>query len=392
MKFLCVLLSHFPLGCEIRRHPDVKGCPVIITQTIGSQKLVLDYSPGLEGLQPDMPLQQALSRYAESKLIQADTPHYSSIFNKILDLLEKTCPLVEGFDLGQTYLGLDGMQLIYPDDDVLVKSVRKSIPESFTVQMGIANGKFLAYLAALHSLPGNYQTLSGNFKSFLHDLSCDVLPISMKSKSKLHSFGIRTLGQIASLPVGPLQSQFGPEGKLISELAQGYDNTPLYPRFMEENIEESTSLSSVTVSLEAILITAESLMAKIFARDSLKGRGIRSLTFWTQSWGSGHWKHIIQFKEPAMDIRSTLPRIKQFIENYPQPGPVEQVGVKVTGLGYRNGKQNSLFSEIRARDHLLDDIKQLEFRLGSHQVFKIKEVEPWSRIPERRYTLIPLNQ
>ena len=66
--------------------------------------------------------------------------------------------------------------------------------------------------------------------------------------------------------------------------------------------------------------------------------------------------------------------------------------MKITGLGYRRGRQKSLFSEVRARDHLLEDIKQLEFRLGSPQVFKIKEVEPWSRIPERRYALTPLSQ
>jgi DNA polymerase-4 len=68
------------------------------------------------------------------------------------------------------------------------------------------------------------------------------------------------------------------------------------------------------------------------------------------------------------------------------------VGLKITGLGYRSGRQRSLFAEIRARDHLMDDIKQLEMRLGSPQVFKIKEVEPWSRIPERRYALTPLGR
>jgi DNA polymerase-4/protein ImuB len=34
----------------------------------------------------------------------------------------------------------------------------------------------------------------------------------------------------------------------------------------------------------------------------------------------------------------------------------------------------------------------LEFRLGGPQLYRIKEVEPWSRIPERRYALIPLSQ
>jgi DNA polymerase-4/protein ImuB len=93
-----------------------------------------------------------------------------------------------------------------------------------------------------------------------------------------------------------------------------------------------------------------------------------------------------------MEIRNAMLRIKQLLENTPQIGPVEQLGMKITGLGRQNGHQRSIFADVRAQDHLLEDIKQLEMRLGSPQVFKIKEVEPWSRIPERRYVLTPLSQ
>jgi DNA polymerase-4 len=388
MKILSVLLPNFALRCEVR-----KGCPAVITYSVGSQKLVLDYSPELEGLSIDMPLQQALSKHGEVELIQADIPRYWSVFNEILDGLETKSPLVEGLELGQAYLDLDGMQLIYPDDQAVVKSVREVIPAQFGVRMGIAEGKFLAYLSALYSPPDlDYKILTGDVEGYLRDLSCDVLPVSLKSKSKLHDFGLHKLGQIVSLPPGPIQAQFGPEGKRIWELARGYDDTPLYPRCTEEVIEENTTLSSVTVSLEALLVTWEALLSRAFVRFGPKGMGVRSINLWTRSWTAQHWERDIQFKEPAMNVRSVISRIKQVIESYPQPGPVERLGIKVTGLGHQSGKQKSLFTELRAQDHLMDDIKQLELRMGSPQVFKIKEVEPWSRIPERRYALTPLSR
>jgi DNA polymerase-4 len=392
MKILCVLLAHFPLGCEIRRQPGLTGCPVVVLYTAGSQKLVLDYSPGLDGLQRDLPLQQALARHGKVTLLQGDIPKYWALFNELLDLLETKSPLVEGFDLGQVYVGLDGLQLIYPSEAALVNNLKEVIPAGFTVQMGIAESKFPAYLAALRSPTGGYQTLPGNLTDFLKDLPCDTLPISLKSKDKLRDFGILTLGQVAALPPGPLQAQFGPEGELIYQFSHGHDSTPLYPRFMEENLEESTVLSSVTVSLEAILITIEELLTRMFARDSMKGRGIRRLTLWTSSWNSEHWEHSLSYKEPAMGVKSVISRIRPLLENYAQPGPVERVGLQITGLGYHSGRQKSLFAEVRARDRLVEDIKQLDFRLGGPQVFKIKEVEPWSRIPERRYVLAPISQ
>ncbi len=392
MKILNVLLSHFPLTCEVQRNSSLEKCPAVVTYAAGSQNLVLDWSPDLKNIQQGMTLQQALSLHGEVKLVYADIPYYRSIFNELLDNLELKSPLVEEAELGCAYLGLDGLQLIYPDDRTLIDSVKVVIPEAFTVRMGIAKGKFPAYLAALYSPPGGFRSLTGNPGLFLRDIDCSLLPISFKNKDKLRDFGIRTLGQIVALPAGPLQSQFGAEGKLIWDLARGQDDTPLYPRCTEEVIEESTILASMTVSLEAILLMVESLLSRAFARDSLKGRGISSIKLWTRRWGSGHWEQEIHFKEPAMDIKSALSRIKPVLESCPQPGPVEQMGMKLTGLGYRLGRQKSLFSEIRARDHLLEDIQHLEERLGSPQVFKIKEVEPWSRIPERRYALTPLNQ
>jgi DNA polymerase-4/protein ImuB len=398
MKVLCVLLPHFPWRCEVRRHPALEGRPAIVLQlkdTEGSQKLVTDFSPDLEGLRPDMSLQEALARHGEVELFHADIPYYQSVFNEILDALEQKSPLVEGADPGCVYIGVDGLQLIYPDDIAIIDGMRKAIPEDFAPRMGIAENKFLACLAARYSPPGGYQILTGApdaIEAFLKDLSCDVLPVSAKSRSKLHDFGLATLGQVAALPPGPFQSQFGPEGKRIWELARGHDDTPLYPRFMEEVIEESATLPSVTVSLEAILVALESLLARLFDGNTLKGRGIRSLTLWTRSWNAEHWERNINFKDPAMDVRSAVARIKRMLEDYPQPGPVEQAGMRITRLGYPRGRQKSLFSEVRAQDHLAEDIKQLELKLGNPQVYKVKEVEPWSRIPERRYALTPTNR
>ncbi|OGO30318.1 MAG: hypothetical protein A2Z29_09635 [Chloroflexi bacterium RBG_16_56_11] len=392
MKILCILLPHFAMLCEAGRNPALRSGPALVVSTSGSRKLVLDYSPGLEGLQPGMSLQPALSRHDEVKLVQADVPYYWSAFNGILDALEQKSPLVEGAGLGCAYIGLDGLHLIYPDDSAVIAAVRQAIPETFVPRLGIAAGKFPAYLAALNSPPGGARILAGDIQSFFKDFPCDVLPVSVKSRDKLRDFGIKTLGQAASLPAGPLQSQFGPEGKVIAELARGHDPTPLSPRLMEEAIEESATLPSVTVSLEAILAAAEALLLRVFARGILKGRGVRSLKLWTRSWNAEHWERTIQFKEPAMDVRGVVSRLKRALEDYPQPGPVEQVGLNITGLGYPRGRQKSLFSEIRAQEHLAEDIRLLELRQGGPQVYKVKEVEPWSRIPERRYALTPTSR
>jgi len=390
---LCILMPHFPLQCEAQRQPALAGSPVIITCAAGSQRLVLDFSDGLKDVQPGMTLQQAISQHSEARLVPADVSYYSNTFERMLDALEKISPLVEGADPGCAYLGLDGLQLVYDSDAALVRALKHVMPKTFDLRLGAAEGKFPAYLAALYGIPGGFRSFTTmEVASFLKDLPCDVLPVSVKSRQKLTEFGLNTLGQVSALPVGPLQSQFGAEGKRIWELVRGYDATPLHPRRMEETIERSTTLPSVTVSMEAITVGVESLLSRVFAQEALKGKGICGLLLWATIWGAGYWEHSIKFKEPAVNIKVALSRIKQVLESHPPPGPVEELGIRITALGYQSGRQRNLLPEIRANDHLMDDIRQMEVRLGGHKVFKIKEVEPWSRIPERRQALVPINQ
>ena len=391
MRILCVLLPHFPINCEkLRNHDTIH--PLIMTTTVGSQKLVLDYSPECKGLQREMQLQQALSLYGEAELIQADIPYYGDVFNETLDLMEEKSPLVEGSDLEAIYIGLDGLELIYGNDDALARAVRSAVPDAFDPHLGIAEGKFPAYLAAQQCSSDNCPILSGDITNFLKDLSCDLLPVSPKIKEKLHSFGLHKLRQVAALAPGPLQAQFGPDGMRMWELSNGHDETPLYPRLTEELIEESITLSTPTATMEVMLMAIEAMVCRSFIKLEQKRMGMRRINLWTRTWMGEHWERNINFKEPAMNTKTAISRIKQIMDIYPQLGPVEQLGIKITGLGCQNGRQKSLFTEVRAKEHLLNDVKQLEFRLGGPQLYRVKAVEPWSRIPERRYAMVPLSQ
>ena len=171
MKLLCVLLPHFPFRCEVQRLPALKGRGTAVIYAVGSQKLIMDFSPELEGLHQGMAVQQALSLHGEIELVHADMPYYSFVFSQILDALEMKSPLVEGAEPGSVYIGLEGLQLMYRDDDSVVRAMRKAIPETFAPQIGIAEGKFLAYLAALYSPADGYRVLAENIDAFLKDLS-----------------------------------------------------------------------------------------------------------------------------------------------------------------------------------------------------------------------------
>ncbi|ADJ25743.1 DNA-directed DNA polymerase [Dehalogenimonas lykanthroporepellens BL-DC-9] len=393
MKLCCVLLSHFAWRCELQRRPDLAGRPAVITCASGSRKTVFDYSPGIDGVEQDMPLQQALSRQSETVILQADMAFYREIFGRVMDRLEQVSPLVEGNLPGDIYIGCDGLDRLYPEERLLIQAVRRALPETFEARFGIADGKFPARLMAMAVAPGAFKSAAfGDIAAGIADLSCDVLPVSPKIKSRLRDFGLRRLGQVATLTRPQLEAQFGPEGRRIWELACGRDDTPLYPRLREESIEESTLLPAPAISLEVIMLAVEALLGRAFARFGPARVGIRCVELWSRTAGGEYWQKAVHFKEPAMTAAGALKRIRQVVEYCVQPGPVEELGLKVVRLGRPGGHQGSIFTEVRSSDKLESDIQQLELRMGTPPLFRVEEVEPWSRIPERRYTLIPLGR
>ena len=71
------------------------------------------------------------------------------------------------------------------------------------------------------------------------------------------------------------------------------------------------------------------------------------------------------------------------------PRPVEEMEVTLSGLTGETGKQEGLFvAKGRRRAQLEEALRQLKARFGQSPVYHIVEVEPWSRIPERRLALI----
>ena len=54
--------------------------------------------------------------------------------------------------------------------------------------------------------------------------------------------------------------------------------------------------------------------------------------------------------------------------------------------------RSTLWTEVRRDQKLQEAVSQLEARLGTAPpIYQVREVEPWSRIPERRHALVQLS-
>ena len=173
------------------------------------------------------------------------------------------------------------------------------------------------------------------------------------------------------------------------ELANGIDRSPLVPRRTEETVSEWLSFPAPAVSVGVIALGVETLLGRAFNQAGLRGRYARLATLGGQVYCGPQWFQRVPFPEPIGDKSRALFIIKSKLECHPVPGPLEDLRLTLLGLTGGAGRQASLLPELRRIEDLRETIRQIEVWLGERPpVYQVREVEPWSRLPERRHALV----
>ena len=368
---------------------------MIITESYGSKNLVLDISAEARGVSAGMPLAEAMARCKDASLVQADAPYYNETFDKLVKALELRSPVVERDGLGCAYVDLDGLELMYGGEARVVASLLQAAPSEFNPRVGVAGGKFPAYIAAVTTQSGRAtkvpQDAAGK-AAFMGGLSIGLLPLSWANKTRLHRFGIHTLGQLSALPEGAVQAQLGAEGRRAWLLASGVDNRLLTPHRTQQVVEESLTFPSPTITWSPILMALSTLLGRAFARPEIGGRYVRTATIESRVYRLPPWVKKFGFKEALGSRDRALFALKSRLDSVTLPGPLEDMKLTLAGFTGESGIQTNLFSDVRKQEQLKEMMRQLEALLGGKPpIYQMKEIEPWSRIPERRQALVPFD-
>lgn len=105
--------------------------------------------------------------------------------------------------------------------------------------------------------------------------------------------------------------------------------------------------------------------------------------------GGGSWELPVPFREALDDSRDAWFAIKSAVERHPPERPVEELEVELVGLAVEAGKQATMFEgKGKLWRQIEEAVRQLRAQQGEAPIGKVMEVEPWSRIPERRAALV----
>jgi protein ImuB len=215
------------------------------------------------------------------------------------------------------------------------------------------------------------------------DAEADDLP------NELERLGIDTLGRLAGLPRDAVADRFGRLGLRALRLACGEDE-PLWPRRLGEALSVEMELPEA-VSGQQLERALEMLVARLLAHPERRGRAIRALRLSARLAAGGGWRRRVALRSAATErdrlCALLLPQLALL------PAPAATLRLEAVALGPAGGEQLTLASPEQVRRRRISEaVRQTRAAAGPDAVLRVLEVDPGSRVPERRDALMPFTE
>lgn len=398
VRVACIWIAQLPLRVEILRHPAWDGRPLVLGGAPGERKVVQLCSPEAEaaGVRPGLPLREVVPLCPDAMVLQPDPVRTAAVLEAVLADLQHVSPIVEPAEDGYFFLDLRGLQSMYGDLEVLEHAIHAAVPALLRPRLGFANGKFAAAVAARNAEPGATAAAcvvpAPHTRAFLAPLSVrHLLMFDGDVHHRLELLGVRTIGDLAALPFSAVQAEFGPPGAHAWRVAHGKDTEPVIARPLIATIQDGLRFDDPLGSVEAVMAAIDQLLAHTYSQPALQGRSVRQVRLRALLSDGTSWERLYTFKEAFSSRDATRRALKSKLDlpNGLPPAPIDELALELLGLGGEAARQPGLFvARARQLAEIAEAARQLRARYGRVPLYHAIEVEPWSRIPERRWALV----
>ena len=411
----CCWIPLFALRCETARQPELAALPVALVGSDDTRR-VWQVSPLARhaGVKPGMTVSQAIGLCPALKLCEPDPVHYDAQFSRLLAALGQVSPVIEPAELGRVFVGTDGLERLYGSVEQIIEAIKRGtrnaergtveesslacsafpLPRS-AFRVGWGRGKFISWVAATRAKLGDAVIVPvGGEAKFLAAQPLAVLPLDSDTYRRLRQLGVRTLGALAALPEEAVVSQFGRAGRRLWRLAAGRVAEPVVGRVAPEPIVAALTFFS-PVGERALLVHAiDKLVDRALGDPRRSGWRVQVVRVRAELEHGASWLAEATLKDPSADRERITAPLETLLERSPPAGAVERLVVEFTAFAAGTAELQLFARDAHAaaragrRRALRTAAQEIKLRLKRSLLYHVIEVQPWSRLPERRYALI----
>lgn len=383
---LHVDLDAFYVSMELLRHPELRGLPVIVGG-LGNRGVVstCSYEARKFGVRSAMPVAQALRLCPQAVCLSPDFSYYGPASGQFHAILRDFTPVVEPAGSDEAYLDVAGSEALFGQPARIAASIRERVHAEIgiTASVGVSINKLVSKVASDAGKPDGLVVVeAGEEAAFLAPRPIRELPmVGPKTAAVLTGLGVKTIGDLAAIPVAALEAKFGPHGPELHARALGqYDAPVLAGHGAAKSVSREVTFGQDEPERERLRAVLRGQAERIAADLARQGRAARTVTLklrfppfetLTRSKTS---QGAVDLADDLFDLAAELFE-QTWAEN--EQRPVRLVGMGATNLQER-ARQLRLGETLEA-DRLAEAVSALRERMGDRAVLRAAELRRGDR-------------
>ena len=350
-SILHVDMDAFYASVEVRDAPELAGLPVVVGGEADRRGVIAaaSYEARAFGVHSALPTATARKLCPDLVLLPPDFERYTRVSRQVMGIFRRYTPMVEPLSLDEAFLDTTGCERLHGDAVEIGRAIRRDILKEtgLVASIGVAPTKFLAKLASDLDKPDGFRIIrEDEIRDVLDPLPVEkIFGVGRSTAKRLHSLGVRTIGQLAELERDEVVRRFGSSGAWIHDLAHGVDPRRVNPRRSEKSHGmERTFPEDIADRARLKRYLYEYCEEVAF---DLRDRGLhgRTIAVKARLWD---FKTVTRSKtlERHTNLGARIYSVaRELFERVP-PGPLRLLGVQVSGLeDVRTAHQATLFED-----------------------------------------------
>lgn len=301
---------------------------------------------------------------------------YVSFSSRILSIMREFTPLVEPFSIDEAFLDVSGCRKLFGPPVTIARELKKRIKQDvgITCSIGIGPNKLLAKMAAGLEKPDGLTVLHQD------DVPLRLWPLPVRElfgvgpryEEHLRKLNIRTIGDLAQFPVGPLKRKFGLNGEVLWLSANGIDSSPVDP----DSLNRAKSIGQqITLprdyqgdAVKMVILELADLVGYRVRSEGYVGKTVvLSLRDTSFRWLS-RMQALPEYTNLSLDIsQAALALLKK---HWSLGWPVRLVGITTANLIPHRIEQPALFGEKVKYSKIEKACDQVRNRFGKKIIFR----------------------
>ena len=279
---LHVDLDAFFAAVEQRDRPELRGRPVIVGGDPRARGVVsaASYEARAFGVHSAMPLRTAAALCPAGAFLPVDGAKYRRESRRVMEILGRFTPLLEQVSIDEAFLDVAGSEPLFGPPEAIARRIRAAVRDEvgLTASVGAATTKLVAKIASdLRKPDGLVVVPPGEEAAFLAPLPIRRLwGVGEQTRVVLAEHGVRTIGDLAELPVDVLVRRLGAHGATLHDRARGIDPSPVTGDVAAKSVSHEHTFDVDTTDAEVIERTLLALAEGVASR--LRAGGVRAST------------------------------------------------------------------------------------------------------------------